>query len=258
MKTHRIFIAFVILCLYACKAPTDVVYFQDTANKEEVKVFSSYQPKLKPNDIISIYVSAADMDAARPFNMSQGLNLDSNSGGASNQNASEYLIDYDGNIEFPVLGKLKLSGLTRVQVQDMLKAKLKTYINNPIVAVRLKNFKITVLGEVRSPGSYVIQEDKASIIEAIGLAGDLSLQGKRDNITVIREEGDKKVYYKLDLTSKNIFDKPGYYLAQNDVIYVEPNRTKVKKSRVRDINTSIVYSTIGVLLSVLTFLVANR
>ena len=84
------------------------------------------------------------------------------------------------------------------------------------------------------------------------------MQGKRDNITVIREEGDKKVYYKLDLTSKNIFDKPGYYLAQNDIIYVEPNRTKVKKSRVRDINTSIVYSTVGVLLSVLTFLVANR
>lgn len=248
--------------LFSCTTPKDVTYFQNATNNEKVNVLNTFESRLKSNDIISIYVSAPDMDAVRPFNISQGLNIDFAEGGGGQsgggQRPSEYLVDYEGNIEFPVLGKIKIAQLTRVQVQDLIKEKLKAYVNNPIVSVRLKNFKITVLGEVRRPGSYVISEDRVSVVEALGLAGDLTIQGKRQNIMVIRGEGESKVYYKLDLTSKNIFSSPGYYLAQNDVIYVEPNDTKIKSSKTSDISIGLVYSTVGVVLSVLTYLLAAQ
>jgi len=260
--TKHLLAVITVILLNSCKTPVDVVYFQNSTNNERVQLLNTFESKLKSNDIVSIYVSAPDMDAVRPFNVSQGLTIDAESSSGSSgggQSPSEYLIDYNGNIEFPVLGKLKLEGLTRVQVQDLIKEKLKTYINNPIVSVRLKNFKITILGEVRNPGSYVISEDRVSVIEALGLAGDLTIKGKRQNVMVIREEGNEKVYYKIDLTSKTIFNNPGYYLTQNDVVYVEPNETKVKSAQTSDISIGLIYSTIGVLISILTFAIAaNR
>ncbi|SEK52601.1 polysaccharide export outer membrane protein [Aquimarina amphilecti] len=246
--------------VFSCKTPTDVVYFQESKDLEKIKSTNSFTPVFKVDDVVSILVSATDMDAARPFNLMQGASLPSPSGdntGSSNGNGGvepTYLIDEEGNIDFPVLGKLKISGLTRVQIKDMLKEKLKIYIKDPIVNVRLKNFKITVIGEVGQPGSFTIPNERITIIEAIGLAGDLTIMGKRGNVMVIRENDGVNTYHKVDLTSKSIFDSPVYYLAQNDVLYVEPNDARIKSSKGQDKTVGIVLSVISVGLAALALI----
>ncbi|WP_299436895.1 polysaccharide biosynthesis/export family protein [uncultured Aquimarina sp.] len=246
--------------IFSCKTPTDVVYFQDSQNLEKINSTNSFTPVFKVDDVVSILVSATDMDAARPFNLMQGASLPSPTGdiGASSGGNGgvepTYLIDEEGNIDFPVLGKLKISGLTRVQIKDMLKEKLKIYIKDPIVNVRLKNFKITVIGEVSQPGSFTIPNERVTIIEAIGLAGDLTIMGKRGNVMVIRENDGVNTYHKVDLTSKSIFDSPVYYLAQNDVLYVEPNDARIKVSKGRDNTIGIVLSVVSVGLAALALI----
>ncbi len=248
------------LLIFSCKTPTDVVYFQNASDLEKITSTNSFTPTLKVDDVISILVSASDMDAARPFNL-QGASISmGENGGEGAPNAGRvaeptYLIDEEGNIEFPVLGKLKLAGLTRIQVKEMIKEKLKIYINDPIVSVRLKNFKITVIGEVNSPGSYVIPNERVTVIEALGLAGDLAIRGKRKNVMVIRENEGVNTYHRLDLTSKSIFDSPVYYLAQNDVLYVEPNPSRIRESRTSNNLLGIVLSVIGVGVSVAALLI---
>ncbi|MDH7446551.1 polysaccharide biosynthesis/export family protein [Aquimarina sp. 2201CG14-23] len=262
MQLYKLFILLLVSTfVFSCKTPTDVVYFQDSQNLEKVSSKNSFTPVFKVDDIVSILVSATDMDAARPFNLMQGASLPISAGesGATSSGTSSpeptYLIDENGNIEFPVLGKLKISGLTRVQVKDMIKEKLKIYIKDPIVNVRLKNFKITVIGEVQRPGSYTIPNERITIIEALGLAGDMTITGKRENVMVIREDDGVNTYHRVDLTSKAIFDSPVYYLAQNDVLYIEPNTAKVKSSEKDKNVVGLVLSIVGVTLSALTLII---
>ncbi|MBQ4819540.1 polysaccharide biosynthesis/export family protein [Aquimarina sp. MMG016] len=255
-----LFVLLISISIFSCKTPTDVVYFQNSNNLEKIPAKNSFTPVFKVDDVLSILVSASDMDAARPFNL-QGTSLpiagDTATGAAPGNGAGEptYLIDEDGNIDFPVLGKLKVSGLTRVQVKALIKEKLEIYIKDPIVNVRLKNFKITVIGEVNRPGSFTIPNERITIIEAIGLAGDLTITGKRGNIMVIRENEGVNTYHRVDLTSKSIFDSPAYYLAQNDVLYVEPNTAKVRSSEGNRNTVALVLSIITVVLSVVTLIV---
>ncbi len=261
MKSLRIYHCFfLILLISSCKTPIDVAYFQNANDKEKVNSINSFEPSFKVDDVISISVSAADMDTARPFNLSQGFSSSGQGETTVSQSSQSpsYLIDFDGNIEFPVLGELKVLGLTRIQVKEMIREKLKSYINDPIVTVRLNNFKITVLGEVRNPGSFSIPNERITVIEALGLAGDLSIKGKRTNVTVIRENGKQKTFHKIDLTSKEIFSSAGYYLTQNDVVYVEPNESKIRESENNATKLGIIFSSIGVLISVLTFLITVR
>jgi len=239
-----------VILTYSCKAPLDVTYFQNTIDLEEIKTENNFQPIFKTNDIISISVLATDMDTAMPFNLNQGGSNDNDDSG----HLSDYLIDYDGNIEFPVLGTLKIAGLTNIEVKNLIKSKLKQYINTPIVIVRLQNFKITILGEVNNPGTYSVTNDRVTIIEALGLAGDLTIKGKRNNILVIREKDGIKKYHKIDLTSKDIFNTPAYYLTQNDVVYIEPNESQIRRSRTNDNTLGIVFSAVTVVISILTFL----
>lgn len=258
MNSYKFLLLLVVSTfIFSCKTPTDVVYFQNSKDLEKINSTNSFTPVFKVDDVVSILVSATDMDAARPFNLMQGASLPSptadNAGSGTNGGGGvepTYLIDEEGTIDFPVIGKLKVAGLTRVQVKDMLKEKLKIYIKDPIVNVRLKNFKITVIGEVDRPGSFTIPNERITIIEAIGLAGDLTIMGKRGNVMVIRENEGVNTYHRVDLTSKSIFDSPVYYLAQNDVLYIEPNKTKVKSSLGKDNTLGIVLSIIGVGLSV--------
>jgi len=252
------YLLFFFTLIFSCKAPVDVTYFQNTENLEVVNSANNFAPKFKPDDIVGILVSAADIDTARPFNLSQGNSISNESDQSNSTNTPQstgYLIDSEGNIEFPVLGKLKVSGLTRVELKNLLYTKLKTYINEPIINIRLQNFKITILGEVNSPGVYFIDNDRFTIIDAIGRAGDLTIKGKRQNIVVIRESDDFKTYHKIDLTSKNIFNEPAYYLTQNDVVYVEPNESQVRRSRTNDNTLNVIFSAIGVAISVLTFII---
>tara|TARA_R110002020_G_scaffold279756_4_gene495536 strand:+ start:284 stop:997 length:714 start_codon:yes stop_codon:yes gene_type:complete len=234
-----------------------VIYFENVQHLEKQASTNSFEPIFQADDIVSILVSAPDMESARAFNISQNLSIATSNTldpqATSSSSAATYLIDSEGNIEFPVLGTIKLGGLTRIEAKNLLREKLKAYILNPIINIRISNFKITVVGEVSSPGAYNIPNERVTVVEAIGLAGDMTIKGKRKDILVVRDDGDAKQFYKLDITSKDIFDSPAYYLAQNDVVYVVPNESRVKSSE--DNNTfGVVLSAISVLLSITTLI----
>jgi polysaccharide export outer membrane protein len=162
-----------------------------------------------------------------------------------------YLIAKDGSIDYPQLGQLELAGLTRLQAQELLKNKLKPFLVNPIVNLRLLNFKVTVLGEVKRPGTYDVQNERITVLEALGLAGDLTVYGTRQNVLVVREAGIGKTYERIDLTSSKLFDSPIYYLQQNDVVYIEPNQPKVNSSTNSSTN-GIIISAVSLLLTIIS------
>ena len=230
----------------SCVSKKKMVYFQQ---KEVAKVLDSvqnYEPRIQPSDLLYINVSTVDIEAAAPFNLYESV-------GTGMPKPINYLVNKEGEINFPVLGKINVSGLTTDEIATKLTGLLAPYLKNPVVNVSLKNFKITVLGEVKNPGSYPVVGERISVLDAIGLAGDLTIQGQRSNITLLREQHGKKKYITLDLTDKNIALSPYFYLAQNDVIYVEPNKTKMNSAAVGP-NTSIIISAISTLISLLAIL----
>lgn len=204
----------------------DVVYFQDIANFETQVNTNILVTKFKVDDLIEIYVSSLNPETSAPFNLFRG---DPNRSGQPEQ--VDYLVDQAGEIDFPVIGKLKVVGLTPDELRMLLRDRLSEYLKDPIINIGLTNFTVTVLGNVNSPGTYPVSgELKISILEAIGLAGDLSITGVRDNVLVIRDYSGTKVYNRIDLTSKNMTKSPVYYLTQNDVVYVEPNKRGISAS----------------------------
>ncbi|WP_317173616.1 polysaccharide biosynthesis/export family protein [Flavobacterium sp. ANB] len=217
---------------------------------------NSYEVKIQPDDLLMIIVSAEDPEIAIPFNLSTVTIANPNklemAGGQ--QIIQSYLVDQAGMINFPVLGKLQVGGLTRSEVLKLLKDKIGVYIKNPIINLRITNFKISLQGEVNLPGTYTISSERVTLIEALSMAKDLTIYGKRDNILVIREVNGEKSYNRVDITKSDFINSPFYYLAQNDVIYVEPNKTKVNASAVGP-NTAVIISAISILvsLSVLIF-----
>jgi polysaccharide export outer membrane protein len=207
----------------------------------------------KSNDMVTITVSG-DPDAVKPFNL-QAISYDiSQINTQGSPRLQTYLIDREGNIEFPVLGTIKLAGLTRTEATTLLKTQLLEYIKAPIVNIRLINFTFTVLGAVNNPGAFTIEDEKISILEAIGHAGDLSIFGKRDNVFLIREENGIKRFTKFDLTSINIVNSPNYYLRQDDVIYVEPNQALVRSASYNQ-NNGIIISAVGTLATIIAILI---
>jgi polysaccharide export outer membrane protein len=141
-----------------------------------------------------------------------------------------YLVNSDGNIQFPIIGDIQLAGMTRTQAIEKLKEELSSYIVNPTISIRILNFRVTVLGDVRNPGTFTIPNERITVLEALGIAGDLLITGERENVLVVRDDDGKKREYRIDLTSESLFSSPVYYLQQNDVIYVEPNRAKRNSS----------------------------
>lgn len=233
------------LILNSCSSvKEEVVYFQNAKNFETIVDTDTFTPKFKVNDIVSIYVSTFDPEASKPFNLVKSSGVQSNS-----QVFLDYLVDADGNIDFPVLGKVKLLGLTVEEAKELIKEKLSEgYLKDPIVNVRILNFRITVLGEVGSPGTYPISGERITIMEALGLAGDLTIKGRRDNILVVRDFNGTKTYTRVNLTNKEVFNSPVYFLTQNDVVYVEPNHSASTAAKGD--------SRIGTILSVSAFLVS--
>ena len=245
-----------LILLAACGSKKDIVYFQNASSFETMVDTDTYVSKFKVGDIVGIHVSTLDADASRPFNLS-GLTLGSGEGSVDSGNPGQvdYLIDRNGNIEFPVLGTLKIQGLSPAEVKDMLREKLSAdYLNNPIINVRLKSFKVTVLGEVRSPGTFLVTGERITILEALGLAGDLTIKGMRKNVLVIRDFNGTKVYTRIDLTKKEVMKSPVFYLTQNDVIYVEPNKSAVSASTL-DNRVSLIFSILTLASTVTLFLV---
>jgi polysaccharide export outer membrane protein len=219
-KRKLLFACVIGFIFTSCATKTDVVYFQNAKNFETIVDTDTFTPKFKINDIVSINVSAYDLEAVRPFNIVV----------ESGQNSTpiDYLIDIEGNIDFPVLGKIKLLGLTVEEAKQLLKDKLSNgYLKDPVINIRILNFRISVLGAVNGPGVYTVSGERINILEAIANAGDLNLKGRRDNILVIRDFNGTKTYTRVDITNKEVFNSPVYFLTQNDVVYVEPNTSAI-------------------------------
>jgi polysaccharide export outer membrane protein len=252
LKKYVLFFGLLTL-LFSCGTKEDIVYFQDVDLVGSSRAIKSYNPVIHPDDMLTIIVSALDQDAVRPFNLPVVSFIRQNTiGGATQQT---YLVDSNGNIDFPVLGTLKLAGLNRIQATTLIKDLLKEYIKNPIVNIRTVNFKVTVLGEVNRPGTYTIANERITLVEALGLAGDMTIQAERKNVLVIREENGKKTYNRVDMTSESVFNSPVYYLVQNDVIYVEPNNSRVKSSTVGP-NTNATLGIISTLVTVAALIIS--
>lgn len=211
----------------SCGSKKDVVYFQDASNYETIVSDNSHTNTFKVDDVIGINVSTLDPTASIPFNLFSSAGGE---GSFSQPQQLDYVVDEKGEIDFPVLGTVKVVGLTPEGTKLLLKEKLQPYLKDPIINLRLRNFTVTVLGEVNRPGTYQVNGEQITVLEAIGLANDLGIKGKRDNVLIIRDFNGTKVYTRIDLTSKNVLSSPVYYLTQNDVVYVEPNKSAITQS----------------------------
>jgi polysaccharide export outer membrane protein len=225
---------FATLLLTSCVSKEKIVYFQNVNTIEGDT--TKFETKLKPDDLLMIIVSAPDVEAAVPFNLPTG-NVMGAAGNSldlatSQQRYQSYLIDSEGNIQFPVIGALKLAGLTRSEAMTIILEKLRKYINNPIVNLRIMNYKVSVIGEVVRPGSFDLQTERITLPEAISKAGDMTIYGNRQHVLVVRETDGKKTYNYIDMTKADFFNSPFYYLTQNDMVVVEPNKTKINSSMV--------------------------
>lgn len=237
----RSFMMLMILGVFSCASPKKIVYLQN-ASANGGKNAISYELLIQPDDMLQIIVSAENPEVAVPYNL-KSVSVTEAMGGQSLGDV--YLVDKNGEIEFPQLGKIKLSGLTRLEAIEKIKTTLKDHISNPIIQLKITNFKFSVLGEVASPGTHSVAGERITLLEGLSMAGDLTIYGKRKNIMVIREKEGVKSIEKVDITNADFINSPYYYLAQNDVVYVEPNKTQV--------NNSVIGSDIRTTLTVLSF-----
>tara|TARA_R110002126_G_scaffold286935_2_gene439222 strand:- start:2314 stop:3087 length:774 start_codon:yes stop_codon:yes gene_type:complete len=256
MKKIVFYTGFLLLLLQlsACVSKKDIIYFQND-EIDQSKVSNSYKTVIKPDDLLQIVVTALDTEAVVPFNLGM-VNFSATGGAAMGmQQQLNYLVDTNGEIDFPVLGKLKVGGLSRDELITMLKNKLEPdYIINPNINIIITNYKVTVLGDVQRPGNYTIPNERITILEAIGLAGDLNISGQRNSVLVQREEDGKKTQYRVDLLSKELFTSPVYYLQQNDVVYVEPNYARIQSASANS-NTSLFISITGLIVTMVALLI---
>ena len=212
----------------------NLVYFSDlpTSTSNETPVKNYIQPKIQPDDLLSITVSSLNPESNLLFN-NVILPPTANSGGIVASRVNEgYLVDKNGSINFPVIGKIMLAGLTREQANEKMINEIKVHVKNPIVNVRFLNFKVTVIGEVNTPSTFTLDTDKINVLEAIGLAGDMTEFGRRENVLIIREKNGVRTTARVNLNNKEVLNSPFFYIQQNDIIYVEPdNRSKVAQTR---------------------------
>lgn len=243
------------LLLCSCNAYKKVPYLQGSEYidlaKEETPL---YDARIMPKDLLTITVNTSDPQVAIPFN----LTVANQSGKNSNASSSlqQYLVDNKGNVDFPVLGTLHIGGLTKSQAENLIKGKLKAYIKeDPIVNVRMVNYKISVMGEVASPGTFTITNEKVNIMEALAMAGDMTVYGRRDNVKLIREDarGQRQVI-PLNMNDASILRSPYYYLQQNDIVYVTPNKAKAKNAGISN-STTIWFTVLGTLVSLVSLIV---
>ena len=259
----NIYLFFAVICalvLTSCVSTKNITYFQ---NKDQIDASLSKQlfdAKIMPKDILQIQVFSMTPEASEPFNLLKSSAAATSSTTNTNQNSVfNYLVDNDGNIVMPIIGKMHLGGLTKNEAEALIAGKIKPFLSeneNVVVHVRMMNYKYAVLGGVKNPGLYTTQNEKVSILEAIAQAGDLTTFAYRDRIFLIREDSDgQKEYHQLNINDANIICSPYYYLQQNDVIYVESRKTEARNAFISS-NTSVWFSLASSLMSIATFIIA--
>lgn len=264
MKTNILCLFIISITFFSCKTKSDIAYFQNLEEKYQqgiaIDTILNYESKIIPDDILSIYVSAEDPNAVAIFNLPAVSYLYTGETDITGTpKLQTYLVDKDGYINYPQLGKLHVAGLTRKQLEGLIKSKIETYVKDPLVTVNILNFKIIILGEINRPGTIGISGDRISILDAIGMAGDLTIYGERENILLIREKDGKKEFHRFDLTDPAIFTSPYYYLQKNDVIYVEPNKAKKSSAKYgvdKQFNITIVSTVLGAISTIVALGIA--
>lgn len=234
--TNYLLTLLTIVLLSSCASSSKIIYLKDATllNQQEIEV--KYDLHIKKDDMLSIIVNCKEPELAAPFNMQ----LTPQAFTGSNQVSAGYgsgtpqgfLVDSNGEIDYPVFGNLKVEGMSRIQIAEMISEKLVSegYIQNPVVNVKILNFKVSVLGEVTRPGALKIDSERITLFEALSQAGDLTVYGRRHNVKVIREENGNRNVTEIDLGDPNLLASPFYYLQQNDLVYVEPNRAKASQA----------------------------
>ncbi|MBD5200943.1 MAG: polysaccharide export protein [Bacteroidales bacterium] len=251
MKLTAVWALFLAAVLSSCSTPKSVTYFQDIDTIVTEAQTKAASIKVQPEDKLMILVTSKDPEMSSIFNLSvassrlgqvthtykrDGASLSANS---TSDNMGYYTVNEAGNIEFPVLGSLHVAGMTRSELAGYIKGELagRGLLKDAVVTIEYVNTGVNILGEVSSPGRYTINRDRLTILDALALAGDLTIQGQRENVLVIREENGKRSTYRLDLTNaQQVMNSPAYYLQQNDVVYVEPNSVRKRQTTVNGNN----------------------
>lgn len=255
--------------LSSCATPKEVVYFQDLQQTDgTLAAVQAKEIRVRPDDKISIIVNSRDPQLTDLFNLpyvsrqlGQTLRSVTSTYGQS-QGVSGYTVDSDGNIDFPVLGKIHVEGMTREEIGRCIKDELigQDLVKDPIVTVEFMNLTVSVMGEVAKPGRYAIERDRITILDALSMAGDLTIYGRRDAVMVQRMEGDTLQVYQLNLVSgQDVYNSPAFYLQQNDLVYVAPNDVKVRESTVNgnNIRSTSFWISLGSLLASVAVLITN-
>jgi len=255
MKKTIIPILIATIMLTSCVSREKIAYYQNIDNTEIVN--KKFETNIKTDDLLMIIVSAQDPIAAQPFNLTTNLSVNPvNQAGGGQMQQQLYLVDDKGYIDFPTLGKIKVGMKTKEDVVLELQNKVSKYIKSPIINLRIMNYKVTVQGEVKKPGTHTISSERITLPEAISLSGDLTNYGRRDNILVLREENGEVKPYRIDITKADFINSDFYYLKQNDVVYVEPNKVATNSSAVGP-NISIYLSAISLLLTTVAIILTN-
>ena len=239
------------LLLSSCVTPRDIIYFQDAGNYSQYNNVDPFEVKIHQDDQLAIMVNSQATEAALPFNLPMA-NYYVGGDTYGQQRLLGFLVDKDGDIDYPILGTIHVEGLTRNQLKNLIKTRLieEGQLKDPIVTINFLNFKVSVQGEVNRPGSFYIAGERITLLEALSMAGDLTIYGRRDRVAVIREASGKRSILYHDLSSTEIFHSPCYYLQQNDIVYVEPNKRRVQQSNINQNNSAAVWlSIVSVLLT---------
>jgi polysaccharide biosynthesis/export protein len=239
------------LSLQSCVSSRQVVYFQtDSTSLNRIRAAEVYVPRIRPGDVLAINVSSLSQEASTFFNPPARMRDLTYRVPATNNFLPEmdgYLVSPEGTIEFPMLGELAVGKLTVSECGKLIREKLKPFLKEPNVNVRNQNFRISVLGEVARPALFTVPNDQITLIEALSLAGDATIYGRRENVLIIREENGEKTFARVDLTRRDLFRSPYYYLRPNDVVYVEPGKARVA-------NADRLYLIVPTVLSALSFI----
>lgn len=243
-----IFTLFILTTLASCSR-RNLVYFKDLPQSSQYSTSSvlNIEPKLQSGDILSIRVNSLSPESNAIFNA--GIQTTGN----TNNEINGYLIDKSGSINFPMIGKIKLSGLTTEQARERMTKEVGKFVKDPIVNLRVANFKITVIGEVSRPASFTVTNEKINLLEALGMAGDMTVYGKRENVLVIREKDGQRMMARVNLNTKDVMNSPYFYLQQNDVVYVEPSAAR----EVQGTNSNRYFSIIVSLTSLATLIISR-
>lgn len=259
-KSRRVAVCLMAILLFtSCQSYKKVPYLQDSEVVEQAaRQEKLYDARIMPKDLLTIVVSCTSPELAVPFNLTVATqnNVAITSSTTSQPVLQQYLVDNEGKINFPVLGELKIGGLTKKEAEQMIVEKLKPYIKEiPIVTVRMVNYKISVIGEVTRPGTFTINNEKVNLLEALAMAGDMTVWGLRDNVKLIREGADgKQEIITLDMNKAETILSPYYWLQQNDIVYVTPNKAKARNSDIGN-STSLWFSATSILVSLASLLV---